>query len=129
MIATWLYDTRPASPEPVLLRTVVNRAYYAALITARDYTGSSTVGNRGHGNVVDALRSVSSHASNSLDAMRLLRRQADYELGTAITEREACRSITYARQILYDLGVQLSLGKEYSFDFLDTDKFVGEVED
>lgn len=122
--ADWLLSARVEPPEPVLLRTIVNRAYYAALLAARDHTGSVTTNPSGHKHVVDALRGVSIHAANLLNAMRIKRNETDYELSKPITVREALLSMQNSRQILYELGETFPAGHSYTKDYLDHTKFV-----
>ncbi|MDK9705647.1 MAG: hypothetical protein OEL83_01240 [Desulforhopalus sp.] len=124
VFADWLFRTRCEPTESVLRRTIVNRLYYAALIAARDHTGSSTTGRDGHKAVVDALRGVSLHAASLLDAMRTNRNVNDYELTTPVEMRDVHRSLENARMIFYELGETFPLGPSYTKDFLDMTKFV-----
>lgn len=124
IFADWLLNTRGEPPESVLLRTIINRAYYAALIAARDYTNSSTIGKGGHKNVVDALRRVSTRAASLLDSMRTTRAEVDYQLNKSVTIREAILSMERSRDILYELGEKFPVGPSYSRNFLNCSKFV-----
>ena len=78
--ASWLNLAKPSSSSQALRRTIVGRAYYAALICARDATRSSTSGGSGHKNVVTALKQKNHTAGSKLDELRLKRQKADYDL-------------------------------------------------
>jgi hypothetical protein len=120
-LAQWLCDTKPLSPSKSLVRTIINRAYYAALICVSEATKVSTKG--GHFNVVTALRSSDPVAANKLDALRLLRQKADYTRGR-IDPRSAEISLMESRYVLCAVKrAPLSL-KTYDEDFLDYSCFI-----
>lgn len=127
-LASWLFDTTPALSSQCLRRTIIGRAYYAALICARDATGSSTTGQDGHRNVVNALRRSKSTAADKLDSLRLLRHKADYSLNEDITSREVEIGLKSSRTVLSELGLLPKsvalLNKPYSYDYLDSSKFM-----
>lgn len=120
--ATWLEQTKPGQPSQVLIRTIINRAYYAALISARNFTNTDTRG--GHGRVIRALRKHDTSAGSKLDSLRVLRQKADYQEGQTLTEREALRSLVESRQILFVLGVAPVSVRPYEADFLSSVKFL-----
>ena len=124
VFAHWLDDTKPEQPSPSLIRTIINRAYYAALISARDFTGSSTSGKGGHRNVVDALRLKSPDAANKLNSMRLQRGKVDYDLSVNVSIRDAKLSLVNSRAILYASGQAPPVSKLYDVNFLDKSKFI-----
>lgn len=127
-LASWLYDTKPASVSQSIRRTIVSRAYYAALICARDATQSNTVGPDGHKNVVDALSEKNPNAGNKLNSLRLKRHSADYKLEDEITDRDVYTSLINSRAVLDALGATpknvAPHNKPYAQNFLDSDKFI-----
>jgi hypothetical protein len=127
-LASWLYDTSTSSSEQCVRRTIISRAYYAALICARDATKSNTAGPDGHVNVVKALTAKSSFAGNKLNSLRLKRHAADYRPNEVITPMDVSTSLKSALVVLSELGqapqVLGSLNKPYSCDYLDSSKFI-----
>ena len=126
--AHWLYETKPTVPSSSLIRTIINRSYYAALISARDFTGSQTSGKNGHKQVVDALKEIDPIAANDLNVLRLCRHKADYNLNCKLTSRDAQLSLVNSRKVLYVSGSRLPHGIPYSYDFLDKSKFINPEE-
>ena len=126
--ARWLFDTAPALSSECLRRTIMGRAYYAALICAREATGSSTVGPEGHRNVVNALRVKSSTAADKLDSLRLKRHKADYSIGENISPRDVEICLKDSCTVLRELGMMPQDNsphhKPYSGDYLDGGKFL-----
>ena len=120
--ATWLEHTKPDQPSQVLIRTIINRAYYAALISARNFTNTDT--RQGHGRVIKALKDHDTSAGNKLHSLRELRQRADYHEGQPLTEREALRSLLESRHILFVLGVAPTSTRPYDADFLSSIKFI-----
>ena len=127
-LALRLFDTKPALSSECLRRTIIGRAYYAALICARDATGSSTVGQEGHKNVVNALRKNYGTAAGKLDALRLTRQKADYSPDKDITSREVEICLKDSRTVLSELGLLpqdiAPYNKPYSDNYLDSNKFL-----
>ena len=127
-LARWLFDTRPALSSQCLRRTIIGRAYYAALICARDATGSKTVGQGGHENVVKALRGSNSTAAGKLDALRLNRQRADYFPSEDVSVRVVEISLMDSRTVLNALGNMPPdfppHNQPYPHDYLDSSKFL-----
>ena len=123
-LATWLLDTCPAHPSPCLVRTIINRAYFAALICARDFTGSNTTGEKGHVNVVNALKNCNKVAANKLNSLRLKRRRADYETGGCFDRRDAQLALDESLVVLIAANGPEFPAKPYSYDFLDPSRFL-----
>lgn len=128
-LASWLFDTAPASSSECLRRTIIGRAYYAALICARDATGSSTLGKDGHRNVVNALWSCNNNtAAEKLDSLRLKRHKADYTTDQDISPREVEIFLKDSRTVLRELGMLPPdippHNKPYSRDYLESSKFL-----
>ena len=123
-LASWLYDTKPSSASEALRRTIIGRAYYAALICARDHVSVSTTGAGGHSNVIDALKKVHPTAARKLDALRLSRRKADYEVGSPVNDRDVGISLGDALVVLRALGKAPTSIKPYSTNYLDPQRFL-----
>jgi hypothetical protein len=127
-LASWLFDTKPVLSSQCLRRTIIGRAYYAALICAREATGSKTVGQGGHENVVKALRGCNSTAAGKLDSLRLKRQSADYFPDKDVTVRDVEISLMDSRTILNALGKMPPdippHNKPYPHDYLDSSKFL-----
>jgi hypothetical protein len=121
--AQWLCDTKPQNPSACLINTIVNRAYYAALICVRDTTGAKTTGSGGHINVVNALRLQNQSAANKLNSLRIKRCKADYTNNT-LSVRDAVISVSESREVLFSMNCRLDVGKTYSDDFLDSSCFL-----
>jgi len=122
--AQWLCDTKPDPPSKTLLRTIVNRAYYAALISASKHTGTPTTGLSGHENVIDALHNINSAAANKLRALKKKRVEADYKESPEISQREAEISLQDSRIVLAALNKAPISLRPYTNDFLDHSRFL-----
>ncbi len=127
-LACWLFDTKPDASSQCLRRTIIGRAYYAALICAKDMTRSSTSGNDGHKNVVNALRAKHGTAADKLNALRLKRQAADYIMDKDISPREVEICLNDSRRVLIELGKLPSdippHNKPYPNNYLDSKKFL-----
>jgi len=76
--SSWLNAKLPATGfQQSVARTIISRAYYAALLNSSDVTGTRTLG--GHVDVINAIRSRNSNVGNKLQSLKLLRQKADYE--------------------------------------------------
>jgi hypothetical protein len=123
-LAQWLYDTKPEPPSQCILRTIVNRAYYSALISVRDYTGANSEGLSGHSNVIQALRANGKgREANKLNSLKLKRVDADYKSATFFTARDIQICLQDSRLVLYAASCAPTSAKPYSQDFLDRSKF------
>ena len=72
----------------VLLRSAVDRAYYAALLSARDQLAakgyrSFAASSRTHGQVIATLLSLAPELGDALDFLRRTRNRLTYETGAA----------------------------------------------
>jgi hypothetical protein len=127
-LAVWFYDTKPALSSQCLRRTIIGRAYYAALICARDATHSNTTGQGGHDRVVAALRTKDNSAAGKLDSLRLKRQSADYHPEIEISVRDVEISLLDSKVVLTALGMAPIIvaphNKPYSQNYLDKDKFL-----
>lgn len=91
------------------LRSVVNRAYYAAFISARDFCnakGYHASGKGMHDKIVNALlaQPVWTTEGNRLDQIKELRHRADYTWGKDMTWRDANTTLKKSRQIIEALS-------------------------
>jgi hypothetical protein len=118
--AQWLYDMKPALCSQVVRRAIVGRAYYAALICARDAAGGSSKGEFGHAAVVRALKAKDIRAGSKLDSLRIKRTNADYEMGRSITDRDVTTALHDSLTVLAYFGKAPEVGeKPYSGHFVD----------
>lgn len=110
-----------------LIRTIINRAYYAALISARDFTASSTRGEGGHKNIVQALKDRKGpYIANKLESMRINRMLVDYEMTSALTERHAQAALSASREVLFEVGCAPLSAKPYTENYLNSTCFLSE---
>lgn len=91
-IAKELQDSSDTSQAR--LRSIVNRSYYSAYLTARQYCESHKLGHgfgSAHEKVIDTLRQhpESMSQGNQLHDMKRLRHQADYKWQRPLTYRDA----------------------------------------
>lgn len=121
--ASWLNSTKPGASSQALRRTIVGRAYYAALICARDATKTSTSGLGGHKNVVTALKQKNHTAGSKLDELRLKRHKADYE-SDELTPREVEIALKAALVVLQALGKFVDNSAPFKCDYLDPARFL-----
>lgn len=92
-----------SNKHQVLLRTVINRAYYGAFIESRDHKSVSTRDNV-HLSVANAY--IGSPIGNYLNSLRKLRQKADYEFGADAVEKEAQTALKLARKVLAELNIE-----------------------
>lgn len=121
--ASWLYSTKPDASADVLKRTIIGRAYYAALLAGSNATGTPTAGHKGHQDVIDAVRRLDSRAGNRLSAMNLARRSADYQM-QFVNDRDVMNTLGGARVVLESLGLLNSADPAFTADYLDKNKFL-----
>jgi hypothetical protein len=121
-LASWLFMTKPTSSAESLKRTIIGRAYYAALLSGSDKTGIPTDGPNGHQNVIQAVRRIDSLAGNNLSSIGKLRRAADYEKNH-INERDVQISLRDSRKVLEILGFIKPTDPTCTVDYLDKEKF------
>jgi hypothetical protein len=127
-LARWLFDTKPDASSQCLRRTIIGRAYYAALLCARDTTNSSTFEKGGHVNVINALKAKYSIAAKKLDALRRKRQVADYMMEEDISSRDVEICLNDSRIVLFELGKLPSdvppHNKPYLDNYLNGNKFI-----
>jgi len=122
--AQWLCDTKPAAPSKTLLRTIVSRAYYAALVSVSKYTGTPSSGRDSHEKIIASLNGIDSTAANKLRVLRRNRVNADYKDSPEITQREAEISLSDSRYVLNAVKRAPLYSPPYSNDFLDHSRFL-----
>lgn len=85
-------------------RTVVNRAYYGAFLTARDHAGITTSGGSIHAEVISYYQAKKmGKIGNNLDSLKRLRQKADYQPHDDIGIAEARSSCRTAQTILKEI--------------------------
>jgi hypothetical protein len=93
----------------VTARSIVSRAYYAAILVARDAKHITATRNT-HETTIEAYRRGSAQdvsIGNRLDGLRVYRTNADYDMTKPCMRREAGEALTRSRNILGLLGVSL----------------------
>lgn len=85
------------------LRTLISRAYYGALIVARDARQLPTRGEGGHERVIKAYAD-NSLVSDNLRKLRTLREKADYEPMTPLTGNDGQMALSCSKRVLHTLG-------------------------
>lgn len=81
-------------------RNIVNRAYYGAFLTARDYSKIKSQGGSVHKEVIDYFCNRNTYVMNNLVVLKALRQKADYEPRKDLTLKDARKSCTGAKSIL-----------------------------
>jgi hypothetical protein len=100
----WFADS--ADQTSVTARSTVSRAYYAALLVARDAKGITTTQDT-HRVTVARYKGGSANdvtIGNRLDMIRVLRVRADYEMTRTCVRREAGEALKRSRELLMKLG-------------------------
>jgi len=93
--------TADNEPKEIEFRTVVNRAYYGAFLTARDFAKVSNESGSVHSDVISHFeRKKARIVSNNLDSLKKLRTKADYKPHETLSEQEAKTSCRTARKIV-----------------------------
>lgn len=88
------------------LRTLISRAYYGALIEARDAKGVTTTGGDGHQKVIQAYMGNASDqvVADKLKDLRTLRVKADYQPTSALTANDGMKALSSCRRVLAALN-------------------------
>lgn len=85
------------------VRTTMSRAYYSALIVARDHKGLSSLDRDSHWTVIKAYSNTDATEKQVRDALlagKALRERADYEPLNACLKQQAEESLKKARIVL-----------------------------
>lgn len=91
-----------ASMDGGHLRTLISRAYYGALIVARDAKGLSTKGRNGHEQVIQAYKDTASNEviADALSKLRTLREKADYQPCCDLSKSDGERALASCKKVL-----------------------------
>ncbi|WP_110710523.1 HEPN domain-containing protein [Salinicola sp. CR57] len=94
-----------SSTDQARLRSAINRAYYAAFLTARAYceekklaTGTGASHEKVIGSLLD--RRDLSRYGNQLNDMKRLRHKADYDWGRDVSSRDAKKTLKTCRELI-----------------------------
>jgi len=88
--------------DDAALRSAISRAYYSALIVARDAKGLATRGRAGHQAVIDGYsgNAADNVVADNLRKLRALREKADYQPKETCMNAEGHHAIAHARKVL-----------------------------
>ncbi len=94
-----------ATADGAHLRTLISRAYYGALIVARDAKGLPTRGDSGHERVIQAYmgNAHDNAVADRLKQLRDLRVKADYQPGTSLTGADGLKALAGCKAVLHAL--------------------------
>jgi|GEM_PF-1454297 len=97
-------NTADNQPKEIEFRVVVNRAYYGAFLTARDFANVLTKSGSVHSAVIKHFESNRiGIVSNNLLSLKKLRTKADYEPCLTLTEQDAKTSCRLANKIVKEI--------------------------
>lgn len=96
--------------DSAAVRTTMSRAYYGALIEARNARGLGTRVPGGHQRVIDEYDALGTREgrqiARDLETLRGFRERADYEPNTPCEPRQAFQATQHANKVLLALGIQ-----------------------
>lgn len=96
---------KPVPCSELEIRTIINRAYYGAFLTARDFSGVQNTSGSIHREVIEHYQNKHiGRVSNNLDSLKRLRQKADYELDSTLSERDAKTSCRTANTIIAEIN-------------------------
>lgn len=95
-----------ATADGAQLRTLISRAYYGALIEARDAKGLPTKGIGGHERVIQAYMGNASDqvVADKLKDLRQLREKADYLPTANLTSADGLKALSSCKKVLVALN-------------------------
>ena len=97
-------NTADNEPKEIEFRTVVNRAYYGAFLTARDFAKVSNESGSVHSDVINHFEKTNvGIVSNNLDSLKKLRTKADYKPNETLSEQDAKTSCRTANKIVKEI--------------------------
>ncbi len=97
-------NTANNEPKEIEFRTVVNRAYYGAFLTARDFANVTNESGSVHSDVIKHFeKKRAGIVSNNLDSLKKLRTKADYKPKETLSEQEAKTSCRTANKIVKEI--------------------------
>lgn len=101
-LAGQLYENAAREVE---FRAIINRAYYAAFLSARDFAKITNSGGSVHQETLNYYKKRPHVAIyNHLNQLRGLRTTSDYQLNAIISKRDAAKSLKLAQHILKTLN-------------------------
>ena len=103
-IAAEIYQSPSQQFADAGYRTIVSRAYYAAMLAARDAGTLTHTGADVHQRVIEYWKNRKPALSNRLKDLKDRRTAADYAMQHNIGRREAGEALKRAREVLSDLG-------------------------
>ena len=91
--------------EEVDFRAIINRAYYTAFLSARDFAKITNSSGSVHQETLNFYKKRP-HAAmyNHLNQLRDLRTNSDYQLNVVISKRDAAQALKLAQHILQTLN-------------------------
>lgn len=100
-LAEELYEK--AVGDDARLRSSISRAYYAALLVARDSAGLEPAGRDTHEQIVSHYKKAEPAVANWLGELRASRNKADYRPKETIPRRTGGNALMTARKVLVQL--------------------------
>lgn len=93
-------------------RTIINRAYYAAHLVAREKYKIQNEGKEVHTKVIDHCKARIPKTGSQLSSLFMSRKHADYKLDdklkNPITKRDSGNALRQAEEILKSLGKKIA---------------------
>ncbi|GHB30631.1 HEPN domain-containing protein [Salinicola rhizosphaerae] len=108
MLRTMNLNDRSELDQPVM-RSVINRAYYAAFLVARDYCQESGIDcghSTSHDRIVRALEAQRKwrKQGRQLGQIKQLRHESDYDWNQTITDSDMRKAVRTSNEILQAFG-------------------------
>lgn len=88
----------------VAYRTVINRVYYAAFLSARNVARISNASGSVHNEVITYFEARNRKLYKNLKDLKALRSKADYLLSESVQKREAGEALRLGKNILITLN-------------------------
>jgi uncharacterized protein (UPF0332 family) len=87
-----------------VLRTIINRSYYAAFLQAKTTAKINNISGSVHNEVINYFKNKKLGLGNRLADLKQLRTKSDYHLNEKINERDSEKALKLAENILRDLA-------------------------
>lgn len=87
-----------------VLRTIINRSYYAAFLRAKTTAKINNISGSVHSEVINYFKNKKRVLGNRLADLKQLRTKSDYHLNEKINERDSQNALRLAESILKDLA-------------------------
>lgn len=101
--ASEIYQNKNHQSEAAY-RSVINRAYYAAFLCAKNYTQITNSSGSVHNAVITYFDGRNRIVYRNFKDLKELRSQADYKITEVVHKREAGESLRLAKEILTALN-------------------------